>query len=185
MKCRTCSALYVIVGLLIISLAAACRSEPPTPSVAPPSTAAIVTAVPILKTVRPAVLAGAKIQLSEPAAADLQRLTVTKQEAEAIARQHWQDGSVTESALANYADTLSTPPLTCLCWVVVRDLGHPIFISGPPSNNPKDPHPQVLPPSDPADQVHIDVVDAVTGMYVEGAEGGINFRTATAEPLTP
>ena len=59
----------------------------------------------------------------------------------------------------------------------MRDLGHPIFVSSGPPDSPTG----RLPPSDPADQVHIDVIDAVTGKYIEGAEGGVNFRKATAD----
>ena len=166
-----------------LALTVACRGSTTSPATAAATATAIptATAVPILKTVRAAVLAGADVQLSEPSAADLQRVKVTQQEAEAIARQHWQDGSVTESALANYADTLSTPPFKCRCWVVVRDLGHPIFVSSGPPDSPYRP----LPPLDPADQVHVDAIDAVTGKYIESAEGGINFRTTTAVPEQP
>jgi len=159
-----------------LALTAACRGSTTSPITAP-TAIPTATAVPILKTVRPAVLAATHVRLSAPSAADIARATVTQEQASAIAKEHWTDGAVGETALAEFEDT----GLKCLCWVVVRILGHPIFVSGGPYDSPY----RLLPPLNPADQVHIDVIDAVTGKYIEGAEGGINFRTATATPKQP
>jgi hypothetical protein len=111
-------------------------------------------------------LDASSIELAIPQPQDAAKATVTKQQAEGIARAHFGEGAVLESGLLQVVDRLSEPAMSCFCWVVSSAPAGGVYIHQPPPQEGK-----TVTRFVPTETFHLDFIDAVTGKWLYAAEG--------------
>lgn len=137
-----------------------------------------------LSTVSRRSLDGARISMAVPqeAAARKAEEITSKGRAEQMTLERWPNSKVAEARLMEVEDRLSTPPVRCLCWVVVVDSPEPVYIHQPAEVVDGRYVATVRIVAD--ESYRFDLIDATTGKFMYGVEGAAAVHEEPIKPET-